>query len=82
MARQDILGLVGLLVVLSVSLWLLRGTAALPWVSHRVPQFSPMDMPDWYRLPLEQGNRYVAVEPTSKHPQKKLTEKRAAVRGF
>jgi hypothetical protein len=43
---------------------------------------SPMDMPDWYRIPLERGERYIELGPVGILSGKQVTEKRAAVRGF
>lgn len=44
---------------------------------------SPMDMPDWYRRPLEQGARYVEIGPMRLADEKSVqTHRKAAVRGY
>jgi hypothetical protein len=83
MARLDASWLAGFLTVLCAFLWLIGGT--LPsrrfWFSQRVERLSPMDMPDWYRIPLASGAHYESSGPTIVEHQW-IKQKQLAVRGF
>jgi hypothetical protein len=84
MARLDASWLAGFLVVLCAGLWFLHGMfpPTMRWLSQESTRLSPMDMPDWYRIPLERGERYIELGPVGILSGKQVTEKRAAVRGF
>lgn len=84
MAQQNIPWVAGVLVVLCAVLWLLQGLLppGKPWISEKTTRLSPMDMPDWYRIPIERGERYIELAPAGVLSEKGVNKKRAAIRGY
>jgi hypothetical protein len=84
MTRHNASWLAGFLVVLCAALWLLRGMSpsGLHLLSQETPQLSPMDMPDWYRIPMQHGAQFREIGAVSDLSDKQVTKKRMTVRGF
>lgn len=81
--------LTGFLILVCVWLWTFarpdrQQTAMLNRTGHAQLERSPMDMPAWYRKPLQHGARYIEIGPMrlAKEPPNQKHHKTSAVRGY